>query len=87
MPRPVPYVFCRYQMTVDEAVLDKWGQASALESIKGQLFAHGSKAMRDGIYDILVMRPKKRTVSGEDIITWSVGHKPGMRRKTEYHVA
>lgn len=87
MPKPIPFLFCRYQMLVDEEQLDRDGQYEALQSIKGQLFPHGPKATREGVHDILVMRPQKREIEGEQVLTWSVGHRPGVRRKTDYDAA
>lgn len=85
MPRPVPFLFCRYQMLVEEEPLDADGQFAALTEIKGQLFPHGPKAAREGVRDILVMRPRRQEIEGESVLTWSMGHRPGMRRKTEYN--
>lgn len=86
MPRPIPFLFCRYQMLVDEESLDGAGQQAALESIKGQLFPHGLKAAREGVFDTLLMRPRRVEVNGEQALTWSIGHRPGKRRRTEYDV-
>lgn len=72
-------------MLIGEEVLDAAGQFAALTSIKGQLFPHGMKAAREDIRDILVMRPRRHEVGGEVVLTWSMGHRPGVRRKTEYN--
>jgi hypothetical protein len=71
-------------MLVDEELLDETGQLEALQSIKGQSFAHGPKAEREGTLDILLMQPRTLDVDGEAVITWSMGHRPGTRRKIEY---
>jgi len=72
-------------MLVDEEPLDTVGQLQALESIKGRLFPHGPKATREDVRDILVMRPRRFAVAEETVLTWSMGHRPGVRRRTRYN--
>lgn len=84
MPRPMPFLFCRYQMLVDEEMLEAAAQLEALVSVRGQSFAHGAKAEREGVFDTLLMRPRSIEIGAETVLTWSMGHRPGSRRKSSY---
>ncbi len=84
MPRPVPYLFCRYNMHIGDELLDAAGQHAALADVQGQMMPHGAAAVRENRRTVLVMRPKRKTINGEDVITWSVGDRPGLRLKTGY---
>src|SRR5690606_16943942 len=37
--------------------------------------------------DVVVMRPRRDTVEGEEIVTWAIGHRPGHRVTTTYDAA
>ena len=84
MSRAVPYYFCRYELLIDEEVLDAHGQLQALSELQGQYYARTLKAEREGIFDSVVMRPRSLEVDGFTALCWSVGQKLGPLRGVDY---
>lgn len=84
MPGPIPFLFCRYELTVDERSLNARAQLTALKELQGQFYPHGPKAAREGLFDSVVMRPRSFTLDDETILTWSVGQTIGSRRVVKY---
>ncbi len=84
MPKPRPYIFCRYVMLVDEEKLDQAGQFAALQDIQGQFFAHGPTAEQRGQRDTVIARPHAINIDGEDALVWSVGQKIEQRTVVQY---
>jgi hypothetical protein len=79
-----PFLFCRYTARVDDEELDASGLTAALNEIQGTFLPHGAKAEREGTKTIVVMRPRKETIHGEEVVTWFVGHRPGHRTVADY---
>jgi hypothetical protein len=84
MARPIPYLFCRYSMHVDDDLLDANATFEALNELQGQFLPHGATAERNNILSVVVMQPKRQTVGGEDVVTWAIGHRPGHRTVVGY---
>lgn len=83
MARVIPYIFCRYQISVDEEPLDAGGQRQALVDMQGEPVAHGPT--RDGAQPLaLIMEPRAFRADGERALSWAVGYQPGWRVRTEY---
>ena len=83
----VPYIFCSYSAQIDDEELTPSGLAQALTDIQGEYLPHGRKAEQEDRRDVVVMRPRRETVGGEEIVTWAIGHKPGQRVVTDYDAA
>lgn len=84
MPRPRPYMFCRYSFLVDEDLLNGKAQITALQELQGQFFANGRSAERAGKYDTVIMRPRSFDIGGELVLVWSVGQKVDVRIGVRY---
>jgi hypothetical protein len=84
MGRPVPFIFCRYTMHVDDELLDADGAFQALSEVQGKFLPHGKKAEREGLNSVVVMQPSKVSVGDEDVVTWKIGNRPGYRNVTDY---
>lgn len=84
MPKPIPFLFCRYVAQIDEELLDADGLQAALTEIQGTYFAQGPTAEKAGNRTLVVMRPRKLTVDAETVVTWAIGHRPGHRTVTDY---
>lgn len=84
MPRPRPFLFCRYTMLISEEALDGRAQLTVLNDLQGQFFGHGPKAEREGRQDIVLMRPRRLQIDGEEAISWSVGQQIETRVAAKY---
>lgn len=79
MGRPQPYVFCRYQMSIEDEELDANEQADFLEAMHGE-HAPYSRVGRNGQRPTaLIMSPDSFDSDGDTGLTWSVGYCPGIR--------
>jgi len=77
-----PFLFCRYKIRSEEESLGATAQLKLFEDIQGQAVSHRS---REGIVaDTLLMRPRKITVEGFTVLTWSVGQQQTARMKADY---
>jgi hypothetical protein len=68
-----PFLFCRYNITVDKEVLNRTAQSKLLSELQGQPVAHGEKAAEEKNFDTLLMRPRSMKVDGHEVSFWSVG--------------
>lgn len=84
MSKTVPFIFCRYVMQIGDDILDAAGTLQALVEKQGQFLPHGPKAERENVNSIVVMRPRRHTFGGEDVVIWEIGHRPGHRTVTDY---
>lgn len=71
-------------MQKGEETLNCSGVLQALTEIQGQFLPHGPKAEREKFYSIVVMRPRRIDIAGEEVVTWAVGFRPGHRTVTDY---
>lgn len=83
MARPRPFLFCRYQLLVDQTPLSPRAQLNALTEMQGQYVAVSAAAQRVGRRDSAIFRARSMTVDGEQAIAWSVGRKAGTRVTVE----
>src|SRR5437868_5335102 len=79
-----PFLFCRYVARIDDEDLDASGLTEALNEIQGKFLPHGAKAEREAKNTIVVMRPRKQSIHGVNVVTWFVGHRPGHRTVADY---
>ncbi|MCJ2093221.1 hypothetical protein MKK67_12075 [Methylobacterium sp. J-072] len=84
MPRPVPYVMCRYEMTINDNPLSAREQYQILQRIRGTLVVHRKADPGPDDADTLIMRPKRLVVSGRDVLTWDVGQQLTGRSEAYY---
>jgi hypothetical protein len=84
MSRPIPFLFCRYEILVGDEVLDASGQLAALTELQGKYYPYGRKAERERRFDSIIMRPRGISENGEAVLSWSVGFRPGLRVGAEY---
>ena len=84
MARRIPYLFCRYELLVDEERLNVRGQLEALTELQGMYFAHGPKAEREERLDSVLMRPRQFKIEGARVLSWSVGQRLDLRVAAEY---
>lgn len=87
MATKIPFLFCRYVAQIEDEVLDAAGTLSALNDLQGKYLPSGPKAERENNPTIVVMRPRKLTIGGEEVVTWDIGHRPGHRVVTDYDAA
>ncbi len=84
MARHIPYVFCRYEICIEDELLGLRGQRQFIKEFQGQDFVHrrqtSSRAQTLG----LIMEPGEFNSDGEICLTWDVGFKPGVRTETQY---
>ena len=73
MPRPRPFLFCRYLLSVDGEKLEGASQYGFLSEMQGRPFAHGKKAERERRFDTLIMRPRRHERQDTEFLSWSVG--------------
>ena len=84
MIKRLPFLFCRYDFSIEQEILDATSQFNSLSELQGTYYAHGPKAEREGIFDSAVMRPRKFEINGHTIISWSIGQRINVRISVEY---
>jgi hypothetical protein len=81
----IPFLFCRYELLVDDEPLDAKAQLVALKELQGQFYPHGPKAGREGLFDSVIMRPRSFTLETRTVLTWSIGQTIGRRVSIKYN--
>lgn len=84
MARVRPFLFCRYQFTVDEEVLNTAGQFALLKDLQGQPIDAPAAGISERYLDSIIMRPRKIKWRGYDVLTWTVGHEIEERVRATY---
>lgn len=84
MARSVPYVMCRYQMTMNDNPMSSSEQFEFLQQVRGTLVSHRKSEPNIGNADTLVMRPKKLKVGRYNVLTWDVGQELSGRSEAKY---
>jgi hypothetical protein len=82
---PIPFLLCRYQLLIDDEPLKARAQLIALKELQGQFYPHGPGAVRAGLFDSVVMRPRSFTLEETMVLTWSVGQTIGTRSSVKYN--
>lgn len=85
--RPIPYIFCRYEIFVGDEKLDASGQFQLLTNLQGEYFASTEKEDRERRLENTIMVPRKREGADTTIISWCVGRKIGHRAAYQYDAA
>jgi len=84
MARPIPYIFCRYRIAVQEQALDVEGQRQFLQEFQGNGMPYGRLRPDRPQPSALIMEPADFDSDGEVCLTWSVGIRAGIRVQTDY---
>lgn len=84
MPRPIPYVFCRYRIAVSEETLNVAGQRQLLQELQGNGVPHGRVRDDRPQPTALIMEPSQFQAGDDVCLTWSIGLRPGVRVLTDY---
>lgn len=87
MGRGVPFLFCRYNFSVDGELLDTRAQFKILQELQGQFAFVRKHAGGMSEPDTVLMRPQMKRVGGETIFMWSVGRRIGLRIKVDYDIS
>ena len=85
MPRSIPYVFCRYRITVEEQRLDSAGQKQFLNECQGTFFPHGWRRRNRPQSQALIMQPTDLDHEKEICLIWLVGIQSGYRMQINYN--
>jgi hypothetical protein len=68
-----PFLFYRYELTVDDELLDAKAQLNALKELQGQFYPSSPSAERGGLFDSVIMRPRSLTLDdGRGIVPLDV---------------
>jgi hypothetical protein len=84
LSKPIPYLFCRYQIGVDDQALDQNGQQHALQNLQGNEIQHGRSRQGQPPPAALVMAPDSFDVDGTNCLAWLIGIQPGFRVQNNY---
>lgn len=84
MARSIPYVMCRYEMTMHERPLSGEEQLQVLRAIRGTLVTHRKSEPGPDDADTLIMRPKSMRVDDRLVLTWDVGQQLTGRTEAKY---
>jgi hypothetical protein len=82
MPRATRYLFCHYQMTLDEEELGRTAQFNLLSENQGDLYPYGR-----GDSSALIMSPERFTASRQNAFAFWIGYRPGARIRVGYDKA
>lgn len=86
MAGAIPFLFCRYELVVDDDPLDARAQLVSLKELQGKYYPYGPKAEREGKFDSIVMRPRSFTLDEKMVLTWSIGQLVGQRLSVQYNI-
>jgi hypothetical protein len=79
------FLFYRYELLIDDEVLDAKTQLVALKEMQGNYVPHSAKGAKEGLFDSVLMRPRSFTMDdGNLAITFSVGQAIGARVRVTY---
>lgn len=79
--------FLRYQIIVDDEILDAVGQRSFFIDNQGQPVPYKSWGAEQDDSSIRIMEPQAKTVSGRKVISTLIGLQPGVRTVVGYDAA
>lgn len=84
MSRTIPYLFCRYQMTIHDEPLTGDEQLELLTDLRGRMVAHRKANPSPLDEDTFIMKPKQKAYEGQYVLTWHVAQHVNMRQRTKY---
>ena len=83
MARPINYLFCTYEIEIEDEVLSGEGEFSLISENQGGEHRHGRE--KEGIQpQTLCTDPKSQTVEDFRSHSFEIGYKPGVRVRQEY---
>ncbi|KAB0678048.1 hypothetical protein [Aureimonas leprariae] len=87
MARTIPYLFCRYDLTINEMPLSGSEQHDALAEIRGQMVTHRQPDADEDEGHTFAMRAKHRQLNNHFLLTWAVGYQITQRTIANYNDA
>lgn len=84
MARGIPYVMCRYELTIHDRPLSAAEQLEFLQRVRGRLVVHRKSDPSPDDADTLIMRPKKLQAQRYNVLTWDVGQQLSGRSQAQY---
>lgn len=84
MSRTIPFLFCRYQLTVRDDALTAEEQLDALCQLRGQMVAHRKANPTPLDEDTFIMKPKNKVYESQYVLTWHVAQHLNMRQRSKY---
>lgn len=87
MPRPIPFLFCRYSVTRNGRSLGASEQLALLNNIRGRVVAYRKTDPADEDRDSFAMKPSSFEVAGRSVIVWYVGYYLSVRAEAAYNQA
>jgi hypothetical protein len=85
MPRPTPFLFCRYTISRNDRPLGASEQLTLLNSIRGQVVAYRKPDPSDEDRDTFAMKPSAFNVGQRSGLVWYVGYYVGIRSEASYN--
>jgi hypothetical protein len=77
-------LFCKYEISVDDAALSPSAQLNLLKELQGQPVAYRKQQDWEGARDTLIMRPRSFDVGKLSVFSWSVGQLQSERVQAQY---
>ena len=86
MARPINYLFCQYELEVEDEVQSSSAQFNMIAENQGGHFVHGRE--KDGVQpQTLCTDPIKHSVDDTECHSFEIGYRPGIRILQEYNEA
>ena len=87
MPRPIPFLFCRYTISRNDRPLGASEQLTLLNSIRGRVVAYRKVDPSEGDRNTFAMKPSTFNIGHRRSLVWYVGYYVGIRSEASYNQA
>jgi hypothetical protein len=84
MARPIPYLFCRYQLIADGSALSAAEEFDLLKKMRGQRIAHRIRDAQPDDADTYLVKPREKLIAGRRVHTWEIAQDRKTRERTKY---
>lgn len=84
MAKKTSYLFCRYQILVDESPLSASEELSLLVSVLGRPIAYRVREPDPDDFDTYLMKPRSKSMHGYSVHTWEVAQDIKFRERSRY---
>jgi hypothetical protein len=84
MARAVPYLFCRYRISLEGGVISADEEWKLLTDIKGKPIAYRVRDPKRDDYNTYIMQPREKSYFGYAVYTWSVANDLKFRQRSKY---
>jgi hypothetical protein len=85
MPRPIPFLFCRYTVSRNGRPLGASEQLDLLNTIKGQVVAYRKIDPSEEDRNTFAMKPSTFNIGSRQALVWYVGYYVGIRSEASYN--